>query len=470
MLTSLHYPAMNLDSQIHDVAVIGAGAVGCAVAHALAVRGLDVVVLERGAEPLSGASKANSAILHTGFDAPPGTLEARLVARGHALYLQRAERHGLSVLRTGALVVAWNEDQAERLPALLEQAHTNGVHDALLLDAREVATREPSLAPGQHGALYVPREHVIDPWSPFHHYASEARRRGARFVFDAALESGTFDGHTWTLGVEGGQTVRAGRTVNCAGLHGDTVERACLGASHFEVRPRAGQFVVFDKAAARHVGAILLPVPNKITKGVVLTRTAFGNVLVGPTAEEQTDRERARTTRKGLRALVAEAERLVPALAGIPVTATYAGLRPGSDDKGYRMRHEPDLGWLTVGGIRSTGMTSSLGLAEHVVQLLLGELAETPVDDTPLSHPIVLSEHEHRDWRTPGYGEIVCHCEMVTRREIEAALDGPLPARSLAGVRRRTRCGLGRCQGFNCAGRLAELTDGRLVHPVPGAT
>ena len=460
---------MNGICAVHDVAVIGAGAVGCAVAHALAVRGLDVVVLERGAEPLSGASKANSAILHTGFDAPPGTLEARLVARGHALYLERAGRHGLSVLRTGALVVAWNDDEAARLPALLERAHENGVHDAHLIDAREVAAREPFLAPGQRGALSVPREHVIDPWSPFHHYASEARRRGARFAFDAELESGAFDGRAWTLETRGAGTVRAARVVNCAGLHGDTVERACLGDSHFEIRPRAGQFVVFDKAAARHVGAIVLPVPNETTKGVVLTRTAFGNVLVGPTAEEQTDRERAVTTREALAALVGRAAALVPALADVPVTATYAGLRPGSDDKAYRLRHEPERGWLTVGGIRSTGMTSSLGLAEHVVDLLLGEAANDPADDAPLGRPLVLSEHERRDWRAPGYGEIVCHCEMVTRREIETALEGPLPARSLAGVRRRTRCGLGRCQGFNCAGRLAELTDGRLVHPVPGA-
>ena len=263
--------------------------------------------------------------------------------------------------------------------------------------------------------------------------------------------------------------MRADHVVNCAGLHGDTVERACLGDSHFEIRPRAGQFVVFDKAAARHVGAIVLPVPNEITKGVVLTRTAFGNVLVGPTAEEQLDRERAVTTTEALRALVAEAARLVPALADVPVTATYAGLRPGSDDKRYRLRHEPDHHWLTVGGIRSTGMTASLGLAEHVTGLLLGEATEVPADDAPLGRPPVLSEHERRDWQTPGYGEIVCHCELVTRREIEAALDAPVPARSLAGIRRRTRCGLGRCQGFNCAGRLAEITDCRLSHPVPGA-
>ena len=182
--------------------------------------------------------------------------------------------------------------------------------------------------------------------------------------------------------------------INCAGLHGDTVERACLGDSHFEIRPRAGQFVVFDKAAARHVGAIVLPVPNEITKGVVLTRTAFGNVLVGPTAEEQSDRERAVTTTEALRALVAEAVRLVPALADVPVTATYAGLRPGSEDKRYRLRHEPDRHWLTVGGIRSTGMTSSLGLAEHVTELLLGEATEVPVDDAPRGRPPVLSEHE----------------------------------------------------------------------------
>ena len=461
--THRHLPSAS--EEIHDVCIVGAGVVGCALALHLTLEGRRVVVLERGADLLSGASRANSAILHTGFDAPEGTLEAELVARGHAAYLGLAERYGLSVLRTGALVVAWSEEQLARLGDLEAQARANGVGDVTRLDAAEVARLEPHLAAGQHGALHVPREYVIDPWSPFHLFADEAARLGATFRFDAEVTAGRFDGKAWTLTHRAGRT-RAAQVVNCAGLFGDRLEAACLGDSHFAIRPRKGQFVVFDKAASGLVGNVILPVPSATTKGVVITRTAFGNVLVGPTAEEQEDRTRATTDAATLRALIETAGAIVPGLGDMPVTATYAGLRPASDGKAYRIRHLPERGWLTLGGIRSTGMTASLGLAEYAAGLLGG--SERLAEHVPTHRPHRLTETAPRDWEESGYGEIVCHCEMVTRREIEAALDAPVPPRSFAGLKRRTRACMGRCQGFNCLARLAEITDGRLAHPLPG--
>ena len=239
-----------------------------------------------------------------------------------------------------------------------------------------------------------------------------------------------------------------------------------MGRASFEIRPRKGQFVVFDKAAARYLTTIILPVPTARTKGVVLTRTIFGNVLVGPTAEEQPDRDRASVTTPELEALIARAGEILPALRGMPVTATYAGLRPASDEKHYRIHQFADRNWITAGGIRSTGMTAALGIARHVYGLYSGnDNAALPPPQAVPRLP-VLAEHAQRDWQKPGYGEIVCHCEMVTRREIEAALAGPLPAGDFGGLKRRTRCGMGRCQGFYCNGRLAELTAGRLAEPL----
>ncbi|WP_420003882.1 NAD(P)/FAD-dependent oxidoreductase [Arenibacterium sp. LLYu02] len=448
-----------------DVAVIGAGVVGIATARALAALGQRVVVLEKGTDLLSGASKANSAILHTGFDAPPGSLEAQCVRRGHALYMQEHARYRLGVVKTGALVVAWDAGQAAHLQKIAAQALENEVTDIALLSPEEVAKREPNLAPGQHGAVWVPQEYLIDPWTPFYAYAREAQIAGAQFRFDSPLTGGAFDGATWTLETPTDR-VNARQVVNCAGLFGDYVEALCLGQASFEIRPRKGQFVVFDKAAAALVNAILLPVPNERTKGIVLTRTAFGNLLVGPTAEEQEDRERPTTSRAMLEELVARAVEMVPRLAGMDITATYAGLRPASEEKPYRIRHEPDRHWLTLGGIRSTGMTASLGLAEYAAELLLGQ---RPPYVPPEERMPALIEGAPRDWQSPGYGEILCHCEMVTRREVEAALQSPLPPRSPGGLRRRTRCAMGRCQGFNCFGALAEITDQRLPHPFPGA-
>jgi glycine/D-amino acid oxidase-like deaminating enzyme len=217
--------------------------------------------------------------------------------------------------------------------------------------------------------------------------------------------------------------------INCAGIQGDRIEQMLLGEAQFEIRPRKGQFVVFDKAAARHLRTILLPVPTARTKGVVLTRTIFGNLLVGPTAEEQEDRERPAVTRPELEMLIAKAVELVPALAEAQVTAVYAGLRPASEEKHYRVHSLPEKGYYCAGGIRSTGLTAALGIARHVQALwsqsqrISGSRpAETPIDPLPN-----LAEHLTRDWQMPGHDGIVCHCEMVTGREIDAALASPLP-------------------------------------------
>jgi glycerol-3-phosphate dehydrogenase len=448
-------------NDIFDLAIIGAGVVGCATARRFALAGLRVLLLEKGADILAGASKANSAILHTGFDAPTGSLELNCMQAGYDEYLALREPRNLPLLETGALVVAWNEADEARLETLEAQAHANGVHDAHRIGRESLRAREPNLAGNARAALNVPREHLIDPWSPFLSYVIEAQSLGARIERSTEVTGGAFDGDSWSLETSKGRFA-ARWVVNCAGLFGDTIEQLLLGDASFIIKPRKGQFVVFDKAAARLLTSIILPVPNERTKGLVLTRTVFGNVLVGPTAEEQDDRTRPTVTTPDLEMLITKAVEILPALDGMPVTAVYAGLRPATEEKHYRIRHEPDRHWLTAGGIRSTGMTSALGLAQHLLKLYGGEIT------APAKAPRMpnLAEHVSRDWQQPGYGEIVCHCEMVTRREIDAALAGPLPPGDWSGLKRRTRCGMGRCQGFYCNGRLAELTQGRFAEPL----
>jgi len=448
-------------TETFDVAIVGAGVVGCATARRFALAGSKVLLLEKGADILSGASKANSAILHTGFDAPTGSLELECMQAGYDEYMAIRDARNLPLLETGALVVAWNEADEARLEALETQARANGVADANRIGRERLRALEPNLAANALAALHVPREHLIDPWSPFLSYVIEAQSLGARVERFTEVVGGTFDGAVWSLETTKGRFASRW-VINCAGLFGDTIEQKLLGAASFTIKPRKGQFVVFDKAAASLLGAIILPVPNERTKGLVLTRTVFGNVLVGPTAEEQDDRQRPTVTTPELEMLIAKAVEILPALEGMPVTAVYAGLRPATEEKHYRIRHEPERHWLTAGGIRSTGMTSALGLAQHLLKLYGGEAtaaAAVPVMPN-------LAEHLPRDWQMPGYGEIVCHCEMVTRREIDAALDGPLPPGDFGGLKRRTRCGMGRCQGFYCSGRLAELTQGRFSDPL----
>lgn len=444
-----------------DVAVIGGGVVGCAVLRGFALGGARAVLLERGADILSGASKANSAILHTGFDAPSGSIELRCMRAGYAAYHAIRDRLNLPVQATGALVVAWTEEELSRLPAIVAQAHENGVTDVHLIERAELCSREPLLAHAALAAVDVPGEQIIDPWSAPLAYALQAIAHGAEIRRGAEVTAGTFDGRSWKLDTAAG-VVSARIVVNCAGLYGDLVEEI-VRPSPFSIRPRKGQFLVYDKSAASLIGSIILPVPTARTKGIVLTRTVFGNLLVGPTAEDQDDRVAAATTEEGMRRLAAAAQRMLPAIAAHSVTAAYAGLRPATEFKDYQIAALRERNWITVAGVRSTGLTAALGIGSYVAELYRDHFGVLRDDIDPIwvTAPN-LAESRPRPYRSGGSGEIVCHCELVTRGEIAAALDGPLPAGDLGGLKRRTRAMMGRCQGFYCSARVLRLSAGRL--------
>ncbi|MBK5928054.1 FAD/NAD(P)-binding oxidoreductase, partial [Rhodobaculum claviforme] len=328
-----------------DVAVIGAGVVGCAVARRLTLEGARVVVLEAAQDILDGASKGNSAILHTGFDAPPDSLEAACVRAGHAEYLEIHARLGLPLDRAGALVLAWTEAEAARLPGLMDKARANGVDDIAVMDGGAIRALEPALAPGVVAGFRVPGEYLIDPWSAPLAYLNQALANGAALRRGAPVTAADWDGARWRLTTPGGVVV-ARAVVVAAGLWGDRVEAMCLGQADFAIRPRKGQFVVFDKPAAALTRHILLPVPTETTKGVVVCRTVYGNLLVGPTAEDQDDRRHAALDAATLAGLRARGAAILPALAGHEVTAIYAGLRPATEAPEYRITWVPERAYL----------------------------------------------------------------------------------------------------------------------------
>jgi glycerol-3-phosphate dehydrogenase len=449
----------------HDICVIGGGVVGLAAFRRFSMAGLKVVLVERAADILAGASKGNSAILHTGFDAPPGSLEVACMQAGYAEYLEIAPRLNLPVLETGAHVVAWTEAELAALPGIVEKAHANGVVDVREIDAATLRAREPHLAEGALGAVEVPREHVIDPWAAPLAYAHQGLAMGGTIVRGCDVQGGDRRDGVWTLATSRGP-VRARTVINAAGNLGDLVE-AIARPSPFRVRPRKGQFVVFDKPASRLARSIILPVPSERTKGVLACRTIWGNLLVGPTAEDQEERAIADLDRDTLAALVAAGRRLIPALADETVTATYAGLRPATEFKDYQVSASAELGWITLGGIRSTGLTAALGIAAHAARLYGETIGPLPgAAPEPVWTPVPnLAEHLPRPYQDGGH--IVCHCEWVTRAELEAALGGAFPAGNLGGLKRRTRAMMGRCQGFYCGAEIARIADGRLAD-VPG--
>ncbi len=449
-----------LSTSTYDVVVIGAGVVGCAIARRFTLEGARVAVLEKASDILDGASKANSAILHMGFDAPVGSLELTCIRKGVEEYLEIHEEMGLPLDSSGAYVVAWSDEEVAKLDALLVQAHANGITDARRIDADELRCHEPHLSDHALAAIAVPGESLVDPWSAPYAYLGQALDNGADIFFNCEVSDGALSGGEWQLQTSRG-TLNCRHVINCAGLYGDRLDQALLGQSTFRIIPRKGQFIIFDKAASNLVNAIIFPVPTHRTKGVVLCRTVFGNLLVGPTAEDQESRSDASTDEAALNILLAAATNIIPALEHMPITATYAGLRTATEQKDYRIEATAQQNWITVGGIRSTGLSAALGIAQHVYALYQHHgLKHAPLINPKIPRATALAEKSPRPWQQSGHNEIVCHCELVTQGEIKSALTGPLAARSLSGLKRQTRVTMGRCQGFYCSARLAELTDG----------
>jgi glycerol-3-phosphate dehydrogenase len=451
-----------------DVAVVGAGAVGCAVARELSRRGARCILLEAGPDVGAGTSKANTAILHTGFDAKPGTIEARLVARGYELLSEYAAQVGIPSARLGALMVAWNGEQREALVGIEANARENGYGDARPVDVRELYAREPNLGPGAQGALEIPGEGIVCPFTATLAFATEALASGCELALNASVSGVQANAGGGHLLETARGSIRAEYVVNSAGLRSDEVD-AMFGHSDFQVTPRRGELIVFDKLARGLVNHVLLPVPTEKTKGVLVSPTIYGNVLLGPTAEDIEDKTDRSTTAAGLAALMEAGSRVMPRLVEQEVTATYVGLRAATQHRDYQLTAHPDQNYVCAGGIRSTGITGSLAIAEWVGEALtdaglslgpraaaagvrmpnIGEFGTRPYQDDALIS------------RMPDYGRVVCFCERVTRGEIDGALRGPIPPVDADGLRRRTRVLMGRCQGFYCGAEIAAALEGR---------
>ena len=451
----------------YDVVVIGAGVVGCAIARALARHpSLRVAVVEAQDDVGQGTSKANTAILHTGFDAVPGSLEARLVREGARQLAAYADESGIPVEPVGALLVAWDEEQLAALPRLAEKAGHNGYRDVRLLGPAELRDAEPHLGPGALGALHVPGESIICPWTTTLAYATQAVRHGVDLHLNSPVEQLSRGPRLHHLRTARG-TLHARHLVNAAGLHADTLDRQ-LGHDDFTVTPRRGQLIVFDTFARALVRHILLPVPTALGKGVLVAPTVYGNVLLGPTAEDLDDKRATGSTADALALLREKGRRILPGLLDEEVTAVYAGLRAATEHDDYRITAHPDQSYITVGGIRSTGLTASLAIADHITGLLAGnglELGPTR-DLEPVRMPNLgeAFPRPHQQPRLiaadPEYGTLVCHCERVSRGEIRDALASTIPPRTVDGLRRRTRARAGRCQGFYCGATVRALFEG----------
>jgi glycerol-3-phosphate dehydrogenase len=457
---------MTTPADVRDVVVVGAGIVGSAIARALAGTGLTVTLVEGRDDVGDGTSKANTALLHTGFDATPGTLESRLVARGYQLLGAYAEQTGIPVERPGALLVAWTDEECDALPGLKDKAERNGYDACEIVSADEVYRRVPDLGPGAMAGLTVPGEAIICTWTTNLALATDAVQRGVELrrgeeVTDVVPNAG----HT-TLVTTAGE-VNGRWVINAAGLGADHLD-AKFGYHRFTVTPRRGELLVFDKLTRPMVPCIVLAVPSSRGKGVLVSPTIYGNVMVGPTSENLIDRTATGTSEEGFEFLLGKGRALMPTLFDEEVTATYAGLRAAADRDDYLLDVDREQRYVLVGGIRSTGLTSGMAVAEHLMELL----ADTDLDLTarpdlpPPPRMPNIGEATLRPYQDAGriaedpeYGRIVCFCERVTAGEIRDAFGSVIPPRDLDGLRRRTRVMNGRCQGFYCGAHTAGLLE-----------
>lgn len=455
-------------SDVYDVVVVGGGIVGCAIARALAGTSLSVALVEARNDVGDGTSKANTALLHTGFDATPGTLESRLVARGYELLGAYAEQTGIPVERTGALLVAWTDEEHDTLPRLKEKAERNGYRGCAVVSADEVYRQVPDLGPGVLGGLTVPGEAIICTWTTNLALATDAVSRGARLLCGTRVTGAVAESDYTTLQTTAGDI--SGRwVINAAGLGADHLD-AAFGHHRFTVTPRRGELLVFDKLSRPMVPCIVLAVPSSRGKGVLVSPTIYGNVMVGPTSENLEDRTATGTSEEGFEFLVSKGRALMPALFDDEITATYAGLRAAIDRDDYLIDVDAAARYVLIGGIRSTGLTSGMAIAEHVLGLLAD--AGLDVDErTDLPAPPRMPnlgeagvrpyQDSDRIAADPEYGRIVCFCERVTAGEIRDAFQSPIPPADLDGLRRRTRVMNGRCQGFYCGAHTKALLDAR---------
>lgn len=453
-----------------DVLIIGAGAVGCAIARELTKYQLRVLVVEKNEDVGGDASKSNSAIIHTGYDAAPGTLESQLVVAANPMYDKLTQQLEVPFSRIGAILPAITQEQFEKLPSLKEKAFKNRVYDVEYLTGKELLEMEPNLNPDVKGGLYIPRESIIDPFLWVVALAENAQQNGASFLLNTrvtgiTVEEGRVVGAQTTAG-----DIKAAYIINAAGLWCDEIA-AMVGKNDYYVNPRKGQFYILDKNTSCKVNHIVLPIPTKQTKGKLMCPTIHGNMLVGPTAEDLTDKEDKSITAEGLESIAHDVRGLVPNVNLRDAITEYCGLRPNRNPEGLHVDTYDDLkNYINLSGVRSTGLTASAALGKYVAQTLREIGMDAPFKSDfdpcrkgiPCFHAMSREEQDAMIRKDPLYGRVICRCETVTEGEIVAAIHRPIPARSMDAIKRRLRAGTGRCQGGFCGPRLVDILSREL--------
>ena len=448
---------------MYDVIIIGAGVTGCAVARYLSRYQGSALVLERAEDVCCGTSKANSAIIHAGFDAAHGSLMAKMNVQGSRMVPGLAKELDFPFRRNGSLVVCMSEEDMPRLQALYENGVKNGVEGLEIVDARRLHALEPNVSKNAVAALWAPTGGIVCPFNMTIALAENANANGVDFRFNTKVTGFTRGENCWTVHTEQGD-FRTRYVVNAAGVYADVLHNM-VSARKLHITPRRGDYCLLDRQVGGFVSHTVFQLPGKLGKGVLVSPTVHGNIIVGPTAIDIEDRDGTNTTAAGLEELISKAGISVDNLPIRQTITSFAGLRAHEDHHEFVIGEAEDApGFVDCAGIESPGLTSAPAIGLTVAELLREKLGLREKEDfiatrKGLLDPKSLTKEAYQALirENPTYGQIICRCEQVTEGEIIDAIRRPLGARSLDGVKRRTRAGMGRCQAGFCSPRVMEI-------------
>ncbi len=453
---------------MYDVAIIGAGVVGGMIARKLSEYNLKVCIIEKESDVAEGATKANSAIVHAGFDAKAGSLKAKLNSRGSEMMAEVCRELGVSYTNNGSMVLGYDENDKKKLEDILENGNTNGIKGLEIINGEKVREIEPNVSDEVKWALVAPTGAIVCPYELAEAAVGNAMDNGAELLLNSKVEQILMHKNKYEIVIKNRVSIFSRIVVNAAGVYADRIAKM-IGDNSIDIHPRKGEYILMDKSVGHLVKHTLFTVPTKMGKGILVSPTVDGNLLFGPTAVDMDDKENRETTSDGLEKILKEASRMIKAVPGNQSITSFCGLR-AVGNTGDFIINMPRRGFVNVAGIESPGLSASPAIAEYVLELLEnnGYSFEKKTNFNPTRESLKsfskLSDEEKNKIikENPSYGRIVCRCETITEGEILKAIrTNPKPV-SLDGVKRRTRAQMGRCQGGFCSPYILELLSREL--------
>lgn len=456
-----------------DVAIIGAGVSGTAIANTLAKYKLSVLVIEKSNDISNGATKANSGIVHAGYDAHPGTNMAVYNMAGNLLYHELCQRLEVPYRQIGSLVLAFDDADMKTLRELKVRGEKNAVPGLQILNAEAVKESEPFVNPDIRGALYAPTAGIVSPYELAIALMENAMDNGTKLMLESAVAHIENQNEGYVIDVGKSEAIEARAVINCAGVYADEIHNMVLPPA-FRIKPKRGEYYLLDKYAAGHINHVIFQCPSAAGKGVLVSPTVHGNVIVGPNSQHITGKESTETTAEGLKEVWETALRSIPELPRDQIITTFSGIRVEPDTGDFVIREYPQApGFIDVAGIKSPGLTAAPAFALQVEKYIIKYFGMIDIksDYQPRRRKLIhfqdLPHEERRELveKDSRYGRIICRCETVTEGEIVDLIHRNAGARTLDGVKRRARCGGGRCQGGFCGPRIIEILARELGIP-----